>query len=167
MKRHRIQAPLAAGRRAAGCDERVERIAGSWCQNKICSLELGDPFSPRLAALHEGANVRLVAMQTADAAKQMRKTLQIARLLKLPAAHDRRKPDDLRFRLAVPGDKVSQAVDYLLEGCGLGIDTAAIGRSEHDIGDRVDPIFDNLAHWTLRLSKNLPILSLSRCSEHL
>ncbi len=118
--------------------QRIDRIASGRAQHQIGWLQRRGPVLAGLELRDHGANVALAAMQAAHTAEEMRKALEIARLLQLLAAHDRRKSQDLGARLAMAGDQPGEALDHLLVERRAGIDAVGAHRPEQGLRDRID-----------------------------
>jgi hypothetical protein len=84
---------------------------------------------------------RLVALQAADAAEEMREAVEIAGLLDVAAAHHRRKSQHLGVGLAVLRDQRRQRLDDGFEQPRAGMDTMAAGRLKQRAAERVEPVF--------------------------
>ena len=67
----------------------------------------------------------------------MREAFQIAGALQLPAAHDRRKAQDLGARLAVARDEGRKARDHILENRCARINALDAGRQQQRLGKRI------------------------------
>jgi len=75
------------------------------------------------------------AVQATDAAKQVRKALQIARALELPAVHDGREAHHLGVRFAIPRDQRRKPLHDVFIKRGAAIDPWRAHPVEQHIGD--------------------------------
>src|SRR5215467_8843882 len=87
-------------------------------------------------------------MKTIHATEKVRKALEIARLFNLPAAHDRRKFEDVGIGWPVPRNLRGQAVDHQLEQAGPRIDAADAHGTKQRVRDRLNWIVRNIVHMT-------------------
>ena len=117
-----IELQAAGGKRTSRGGERVDRIAGRRRQNQIARRQSIGPFAARLEALERRADGALVPANPRHAAQEMRKALQIARLLDQRPAHHRWEPIHLSSRLAVARDQTGQRLDNGLVFAGACVD---------------------------------------------
>jgi hypothetical protein len=78
----------------------------------------------------------------------MRKALEVARLLQLPAAHHWREAQHLGVRLAMPRDQAGEAVHDPVEQRSARIDAVDAHRLEQGFGDGVERVaqLDRILH---------------------
>ena len=135
-----VEAQPAARDRAAARRQRIHGVAGGRGENQIGRGERGRPIAARLMAVGGSADFCFGSVQRADAAEQVGKALQIARLLQLVAAHDRGKPQHFRGGLAVARDKSRQALDHLFVERSTSVDAVDAHRPEQRRGERFERI---------------------------
>ena len=124
---------------AAGRD-RIDGIAGGRRQHEVGRRQRCGPIAALVEAAYGLVNFAFGAVQAADAAEQVGKALQIARLLQLVAAHDRGKPQHFRGGLAVARDKSRQALDHLFVERSTSVDAVDAHRPEQRRGERFERI---------------------------
>jgi hypothetical protein len=120
--------------------ERIERIAGRRRQHEIGRAQRVGPILAAIEPPDRGMDFRLVALQAADAAEQMRKAVEIACLLDVAAGHHRRKPQHLSVGFAAPRDQRRQRAYDGLEQRRAAMDTIAAGWFKQRAAERLEPI---------------------------
>ena len=80
------------------------------------------------------------AVQAADAAEQIGKTLQIAGFLELAAVHDRREAHHFGAGLAMPRDQRGKPFDHVLVKRGPCVDAVGAHLVEQGVGEMIQRI---------------------------
>ena len=135
-----VEAQPARRQRSPRRRDRIDRIAGRGRQHEIGRRQRGGPVAAGVEAADRGVDLAFGAVQAADTAEQVGKTLQIAGFLQLSAAHDRRKAHHLGAGLAMPGDQGGEALDHVLIERGSGVDAIHAHPVEQGIGEVIERI---------------------------
>jgi hypothetical protein len=153
-----IEHEAARRNAAARCHQRIERVTGGRRQHQVGRRRRRHPLFCAGAA-DRGPDLALPAMQAADGAEQMRKAVQIARLLDMGAIGHRRKAQHFRAGRAQPRDQTGQPLHRQLEQLRSGAHAVDAARLEQRLQARAGRVTHNEVH--LDLPKNPPCRSQS------
>ncbi len=127
-RRRRRTCSPAAGTAPRSAAMRIDRVAGGRRQHEIGGLQrVGPGLAALCEALHDAADVPLVAAKAADCAQQVREALQVAVPLQLGAAHHRRKAQHLGAGRPIGRDQRRQRFDHALVETGAGVNSVHAG----------------------------------------